>query len=122
MPRDGDVHTYFGFDPGLVCLPINSVLEPPFERKVIEEEKGYVIYQDEYGVTKKMNKATPSRPQYLRWPAQDRQGFEALKQRLVPSLKDRVPQVEGVDQRVCPSGSSPDARRLPLRVLRCCDS
>jgi uroporphyrinogen decarboxylase len=91
MPRDGDVHTYFGFDPGLVCLPINSVLEPPFEKKVIEEEKGYVIYQDEYGVTKKMNKATPSRPQYLRWPAQDRQGFEALKQRLVPSLKDRVP-------------------------------
>ena len=91
MPRDGDVHTYFGFDPGLVCLPINSVLEPPFERKVIEEEKGYVIYQDEYGVTKKMNKAAPSRPQYLKWPAQDRQGFEALKQRLVPSLKDRVP-------------------------------
>jgi hypothetical protein len=91
MPRDGDVHTYFGFDPGLVCLPVNSVLEPPFERKVIEEEKGYVIYQDEYGVTKKMNKVAPSRPQYLRWPAQDRQGFEALKQRLVPSLKDRVP-------------------------------
>ena len=91
MPRDGDVHIYFGFDPGLVCLPVNSVLEPPFERKVIEEEKGYVIYQDEYGVTKKMNKAAPSRPQYLRWPAQDRRGFEALKQRLVPSLKDRVP-------------------------------
>jgi uroporphyrinogen decarboxylase len=91
MPRDADVHTYFGFDPGLVCLPVNSVLEPPFERKVIEEEKGYVIYQDEYGVTKKMNKAAPSRPQYLTWPAQDRQGFEALKQRLVPSLKDRVP-------------------------------
>jgi uroporphyrinogen decarboxylase len=67
------------------------VLEPPFERKVIEEEKDYIIYQDEYGVTKKMNKTTPSRPQYLRWPAQDRQGFEALKQRLVPSLKHRVP-------------------------------
>jgi uroporphyrinogen decarboxylase len=91
LPRDGDVHTYFGFDPGLVCLPVNSVLQPPFERKVIEEEKGHVIYQDEYGVTKKMNKTAPSRPQYLRWPAQDRQGFEALKQRLVPSLKDRVP-------------------------------
>jgi uroporphyrinogen decarboxylase len=91
MPRDADVHTYFGFDPGLVCLPVNSVLEPPFETKVIEEEKGYVIYQDEYGVTKKVNKTAPSRPQYLRWPAQDRQGFEALKQRLIPSLKDRVP-------------------------------
>jgi len=50
MPRDGDVHTYFGFDPGLVCLPVNSTLEPPFEKKVIEEEKGYVIFQDEYGV------------------------------------------------------------------------
>ena len=91
MPRDTDVHTYFGFDPGLVCLPVNSVLELPFERKVIEEEKDYVIYQDEHGVTKKMNKMAPSRPQYLRWPAQDRQGFEALKQRLVPSLKDRIP-------------------------------
>lgn len=91
MPRDEDVRTYLGFDPGLVCLPINSVLDPPFERKLIEEENDYVIFQDEYGVTKKMNKAAPSRPQYLRWPAQDRRGFEALKQRLVPSLKDRVP-------------------------------
>ncbi len=91
MLRDTDVHTYLGFDPGLVCLPVNSGLEPPFERKVIEEEEGYVIYQDEYGVVKKLNKAIPSRPQYLRWPAQDRQGFEVLKERLVPSLKDRIP-------------------------------
>ncbi|MGQ9648091.1 MAG: uroporphyrinogen decarboxylase family protein [Thermodesulfobacteriota bacterium] len=92
MPRDTDVHTYFDFDPGLVCLPVNSLLHPPFEKKTLEETEDYVVLQDELGVQKKMNKKEASRPQFLKWPAQDRKGFEELKDRLKPVLRDRIPQ------------------------------
>ena len=89
--RDVDVHEYFGFDKGMVCLPINSLLHPLFEIKVFEETEDYVLFQDEFGVKKKMNKKVASRPQFLQWPAEDREGFEALKERLRPILKERVP-------------------------------
>ena len=89
--RDVDVHQHFGFDKGMVCLPVNSLLQPPFENKIFEETEDYVIFQDEYGVKKRMNKRRASRPQYLQWPAGDRKGFEEIKERLEPLLKDRVP-------------------------------
>ena len=89
--RDADVHDFFGFDHGMICLPINSLLQPPFERKVFEETDEYILLQDEFGVKKKMNKAAASRPQFLQWPAENRNGFEVIKERLTPSFKDRVP-------------------------------
>ena len=89
--RDVDVHEYFGFDKGMVCLPVNSLLHPPFKKTVFEETEDYVLFQDEFGVKKKMNKKIASRPQFLQWPAEDREGFEALKERLRPILKERVP-------------------------------
>lgn len=89
--RDVDVHEYFGFDQGMVCLPVNSLLYPLFEKTVFEETEEYVLLQDEFGVKKKMNKKAASRPQFLQWPAEDRKGFEALKERLRPILKERVP-------------------------------
>jgi len=90
--RDVDVHDYFGFDRGMVCLPVNSLLQPQFEKKVFEETEDYIIFQDEFGGKKRMNKREASRPQFLQWPAEARRGFEAIKERLVPSLNDRVPQ------------------------------
>jgi uroporphyrinogen-III decarboxylase len=89
--RDADVHDFFGFDPGMICLPINSLLQPPFDRRVFEETDEYILLQDEFGVKKKMNKTAASRPQFLQWPAETRNGFEVLKERLRPSFKDRVP-------------------------------
>ena len=89
--RDKDVCNYFGFDKGMVCLPINSLLDPPFEKRVFEETEDSILLQDEFGVKKRMNKKAASRPQFLQWPAQDRKGFEALKERLKPNLKDRIP-------------------------------
>jgi len=89
--RDVDVHDYFGFDSGMVCLPVNSLLQPQFEKKVFEETDDYIILQDEFGMKKKMNKREASRPQFLQWPAEDRKSFEQIKERMKPSLKDRVP-------------------------------
>ncbi len=89
--RDVDVHHYFGFDQGMVSLPVNSLLQPPFENKIFEETEDYAVLQDEFGVKKKMNKREASRPQYLGWPAGDRKGFEKIKEILKPQLKHRVP-------------------------------
>ena len=89
--RDLDVHECFGFDQGMICLPVNSLLQPQFEKKVFEESDDYIIFQDELGVKKKMNKKEASRPQFLHWPAENRSGFEALKERLRPALRERVP-------------------------------
>ena len=89
--RDEDVHNCLGFDKGMVCLPVNSLLHPQFEKRVFEETEDSILFQDEFGVRKRMNKKVASRPQYLQWPAQDRKGFEALKERLKPHLKDRIP-------------------------------
>jgi len=89
--RDTDVHEYFGFDPGILCLPVNSLLHPLFEQEIHEETEDYVLFRDSFGVKKRMNKKAASRPQYLEWPAENRKGFEALKERLKPALKDRVP-------------------------------
>lgn len=89
--RDADVHDCLGFDKGMIALPVNSLLCPAFERKVFEETADYAVVQDDFGVVKKMNKDLASRPQFLKWPAEDRKGFEVLKDRLRPVLRDRIP-------------------------------
>ena len=89
--RDTEVHQYFNFDKGIFSLPVNSLIHPAFEYKVFEETEDYIIFQDNLGVKKKMNKKITSRPQFLQWPAEDRKGFEAIKERLRPVLQERVP-------------------------------
>jgi uroporphyrinogen-III decarboxylase len=89
--RDVDVHNYLGFDKGVVCLPINSLLSPQFDKKIYEETEDSILFQDEFGVKKRMNKKVASRPQFLEWPAQDRRTFEVLKERLKPNFRDRIP-------------------------------
>jgi hypothetical protein len=89
--RDTDVHHYFQFDSGMVCLPVNSLIHPAFEQVIFEETEEYIILQDGFGVKKRLGKKVASRPQYLRWPAEDRKGFEFLKDRLKPVLKERIP-------------------------------
>ena len=89
--RDVDVHDYFRFDKGIVSLPVNSMLEPPFAKEIFEETEDYIVFQDDCGVKKKINKKIASIPQFLDWPAQDRRGFESIKERMRPSLKERVP-------------------------------
>lgn len=89
--RDTEVHQYFHFDKGIVSLPVNSLIHPAFEHRVFEETEDYIVFQDQLGVTKKVNKEIASTPQFLQWPAEDRKGFETIKERLRPVLKERVP-------------------------------
>jgi len=89
-PRERDVHDYLGLDEGLdeglEALPVNAGPEPPFERKIFEDTNAHVIFQDEYGVRKKIKKVGASTPE-------TRKGFERLKEeRFGANLSERVPE------------------------------
>jgi uroporphyrinogen decarboxylase len=92
-PRERDAHDYLGFDDGLVALPVNAGPQPPFERKVFEDTDNHIVFQDEYGVKKKLKKLGASTPEFVGWPAETREGFERLKEeRFSAELRDRIPE------------------------------
>jgi uroporphyrinogen decarboxylase len=90
--RDSDVHRALGFDPGLVNLPVNSGPQPLFVQDVFEETEEYLVYQDEYGVKKRLTKRGASVPEFISWQVGSRRDFERLKEeRFQPRLAERVP-------------------------------
>jgi uroporphyrinogen decarboxylase len=91
--RDRDVHGALGLDPGLINLPVNSGPEPLFCQDVFEDTGEYLVYQDEYGVKKRVTKDGASVPEFIGWQVESRKDFERLKEeRFQPRLADRVPQ------------------------------
>jgi uroporphyrinogen decarboxylase len=81
-----------GLDPGLVNLPVNSGPQPLFSQDVFEDTGEYLIYQDEYGVRKRVTKDGASVPEFIGWQVESRKDFERLKEeRFQPRLADRVP-------------------------------
>ena len=122
--RDIDVRQYFGFDKGMVLLPVNSFFSPPFEYTILEETEEYTIFQDEFGIRTKTLKQTTSTPQFLKRPVENRRDFEAIRERLKPVLKERVPAqwkelVQQYAQRDYPLtiGGHPCGFWAPLRLL-----
>ena len=90
--RDWDVHKTLGFDPGLVNLPVNSGPQPLFPEEVFEDTDEYLVYQDEYGVKKRLTKGSSSVPEFIGWQVESRRDFERLKEeRFPPGLEQRVP-------------------------------
>jgi hypothetical protein len=90
--RDRDVHEVVCMDPPLMSLPINSGPHPLFEPLVFEDSENFLIFQDEYGVKKRVNKKGASTPEFIDWQVKDRKDFERIKEeRFQPILKDRVP-------------------------------
>ena len=71
---------------------MNSGPQPLFSQDVFEESKEYLVYQDEYGVKKKLSKGGASVPQFIGWQVANRRDFERLKEeRFQPLLEQRVP-------------------------------
>lgn len=77
-PRDRDVSAYFGFDAGLVNIPLENWIWPKFEVQILEEHDDALIYIDENGLTIKKSKHGPSRD-WLAWPVATREDWEKLK-------------------------------------------
>jgi hypothetical protein len=90
--RERDAHNVLGFDPGLINLPVNSGPQPLFSQDVFEESAEYLVYQDEYGVKKRLSKCGASVPEFIGWQVANRRDFERLKEeRFQPLLQERVP-------------------------------
>ena len=64
---------------------------PAFEEEIIEETDTYRIVRDSLGCTAKHSKVGASMPQFLDYPVKTRRDYEALKERLQPSLSERYP-------------------------------
>jgi uroporphyrinogen decarboxylase len=79
-------------DPGLLNLPLNSGPQPLFPEEVFEDSEEFLVYQDEYGVKKRLSKRSASVPEFIGWQVASRRDFERLKEeRFVPKLEQRVP-------------------------------
>lgn len=90
--RERDVHRALGLDPGLVNLPVNSGPQPLFTADIFEDTDEYLVYQDEYGVKKRIAKGGSSVPEFIGWQVESRRDFERLKEeRFRPQLRQRIP-------------------------------
>jgi len=66
---------------------------PPFERRVVEEDATYVTYVDPQGILLREHKLNPlsSMPQFLRFPVETREDFRKFwKERMRPDLAARI--------------------------------
>jgi uroporphyrinogen decarboxylase len=63
-------------------LPINPLIYPPFEPKVLEETGDTQIISDENGVIYRQRKHHRTIPQYIRFPVENEIDYEALSPRL----------------------------------------
>src|SRR4030043_828215 len=91
-PRDQDVHVHLGFDEGIRRVPLNSLVYPPFERHILEENGDIFIFQDERGQIRREKKDRSSVPQIIKPPVRNREDWEVFKtERLQATLKERLP-------------------------------
>jgi uroporphyrinogen decarboxylase len=66
---------------------------PPFERKVVSEDEGTILYVNHEGILMRERKDQPlsSMPQFVRFPVETRQDFRKLwRERMQPDLAARI--------------------------------
>ena len=80
----GDV--FFKFDKSETA-DVDCTLVPPFELRIIEQDKDYKIVIDHEGVTKKIfGDGASSIPHYLDYSLKDKESWKEFKKRLVPGM------------------------------------
>jgi len=87
-----DVSIVFDFDKGRETIALQNFFYPPYEKKILNEDKEYITYVDEMGVTMRERKDRASKPQFLNWPVKNRDDWERIKaERFQIRIKDRLP-------------------------------
>jgi len=95
LPPDTNLEAYFGMDPRHIVRVHTGFTStpywPPFEPEVIEEDEVSVTHRDANGVIKRDRKDNPelSMSQFIRFPVETREDFEALRSRLDPATPER---------------------------------
>lgn len=105
MPKDAETNfnvlrraPYFGLE-HFDELPINTLLCPPFERKIIEEDEHTETFRDQFGQIRKALKTgrgksggtRASMDQFLRFAVKSRADFDEIKKRFTPDDPARFP-------------------------------
>jgi len=82
---------YFGFDVWKKSIPTNTLLNPPFKRRIIDENERYQIILDEDNIKCKIFKdGTDTIPHYIDFPIKDRNSYLPFKKRLKKDIKKRI--------------------------------
>ena len=91
MPREGDANRELNLDEGYFHPPVWGRIPLPCEKLILEENDHFVILRDNDLVTKKILKDSMSMPMFISYPIQSRRDWEAMKDQLNTSFKDRTP-------------------------------
>lgn len=82
----------FGFDSGIVRLPVNLGFCPAFEEKVLKERGDNLVICDRLGIVQEIRKYGSSIPRYIEYPVKNAEEWEKLKsERLNPDDPARFP-------------------------------
>lgn len=101
LPADVHISEYFGFD-RMEFLPIGhlrrrDLLIPPFDKKVLEEDRTHQVIIDKDGAKKRVFKGNresrviDTMDQWLNYPVKDRKSWDEYKKRLNPDSPLRFP-------------------------------
>jgi hypothetical protein len=92
-PGDITIEEYFEMEvyawPSCIGSAAATPFWPPFERKVLEENDAYVVFQNHNGIVCRDIKQGRSMPQFLKFPVTCREDWEELKPRLNPNIEER---------------------------------
>jgi hypothetical protein len=87
-----DVSQAVELDSGRETIPLENFFYPPFEEKVLAEDRENITIRDSHGVTRRKRKDEGSVPQALAWPVQTRDDWERLKaERFQLRIEERLP-------------------------------
>jgi uroporphyrinogen decarboxylase len=91
LARFQDLRTLFGADRTPVSVPVNCGPCPRIERAILQEDADYVVYVDDWGITRRDYKHGESMSDFLDFPIKARHDWEQFKrERLDPDCPDRL--------------------------------
>lgn len=106
LPVDRGLEAHFGMDPRHIVQVHTGFTSTPywpaFEPEVIEEDEVSVTHRDGNGVIKRDRKDNPelSMSQFIRFPVESRDDFEALRPRLDPATPERYSNLDAEAERL----------------------
>lgn len=91
LPDGCSLDEYFGIEP-VRCRPIEieTLIYPPFEEKVLEEDETYVIRINTRGVKERNFRDGSSMPEFLEYPIRGPEDWSWLNEKLDPDAPGRV--------------------------------
>ena len=85
------LYDYFEVEPyDLYGIEINSIMEPPFEEKILEETEKFVVKIDRHGAKVRNFKDGSSMPEFLEYPIKGKDDLAWLRRRFDPENPARA--------------------------------